>query len=741
MRRTLVITLLLFVGVVLGSYLASPWLLTRAVQSAAATSGVTDLTIHIERPGLDHVLVRNVQLSSAGSRLTGKNARIAYTVAGLLQGRLTDVRIEELALVVAEAEGASSNGTDLSPDLLFPVLPVASINVDRLRLEVPALAFLCAGTLRWTVEDLSLSLDGIAPEAASRFALDATLSSAGQFNVRFSESAADRGELLRAVGRVEANRLALSGQVDLRGFAQSLVSAVAGLPEGEGSLRGAFEATLPWPPAADFGLQDLNGTLEDAALNWRSAADDLALDLFIDSLVADGGAVEATISGAADVTREGLRGRLALPAGYALNFREGILSGADGPELEVVMDNGELSATVQQFILDPDAALPVTFAAEVTANAERLQLAGRLAGQVAPAAGDLTYAGELVALDVKKSGEVSARYQVAGDAVAVTGELSVSQVQGAAFDVSYDLSTQAGSVDVTHNFAVEKPLAASLLPGWEAPYDIDSGVLDVTAQASWRTFDKLSSRVRVVMEGVAARYDDYLAADVRGTLDLSTEDLAEANWQLASTPLNAGTVDVGFPIEDLQMTVAGNLETLRFSDVSARLLGGRARAAPFDYTLSTGDAQIALTLEALDLAAVLALEGEDVSGSGTLEGTLPVTLRDNTVSMQNGEIRALAPGGTIRLSPSLARGTGQPGLDFALVALQDFRFSALTGNIDYAESGDMVLAVQLRGNNPAVEQGRAIEYNLNITENLPTLLESLRLQDEVQTRIECKLNQ
>ena len=743
MRRALVIALVLVVGFVLGLYLASPWLVQRAAQAAADAYGINEVTIDIERPRPGHVLVRDVQLSAPGVRLAGTNARIAYTVAGLLQGQLTDIQVEGLSVVLEEVEdaGARSDGPDLSPALLFPVLPVESINIERLRLDVPELGFIGAGAARWAAEELSLSFGGIAPEAASRFAFDATLSRTGVFDARFSESGADSADILRASGRVEASRLALTGHVDLRGYALSLASTVAGLPEGEGRLSGGFEATLPWPPVADLSWQDLSGNLEDAALNWQSASEDLALDLSIASLAADDGAVDAVVSGTAGATREDVRGRLALPTGYALRFRDGTLSGGVGPELEVEMDNAELGAALQQFSLVPDAALPLTFAADVTAKADSLQLTGQLAGQVAPARGDLTYTGEMDVLDVKQSGQVTARYQLDGDAVAVTGELSVAQIQGAAFDVAYDLATGAGSVDAIHKLTIEEPLAASLLPGWDEVYDVDSGVMEVTADASWRTPEKISSRVQIVLDGVGAHYEDYLAADLRGTLEFSADDVGEADWQLAPASLKAGTVDVGFPIEDLQMSVAGDLETLRFSGTEARLLGGRAHAAPFDYSLSVGNARIALTLEALDLAAVLALEGDDVSGSGTLEGTLPVTIRDNTISVQNGVIRALPPGGTIRLSPSLARGTGQPGLDFALVALQDFRFSALTGNIDYAENGDMVLAVKLKGNNPAVEQGRAIEYNLNITENLPTLLESLRLQDEVQTRIERKLNQ
>ena len=53
--------------------------------------------------------------------------------------------------------------------------------------------------------------------------------------------------------------------------------------------------------------------------------------------------------------------------------------------------------------------------------------------------------------------------------------------------------------------------------------------------------------------------------------------------------------------------------------------------------------------------------------------------------------------------------------------------------------GDLLAAIRLRGRNAKIEKGRPIHYNLNISENLPTLLASLRLQDEVNERVEKRV--
>ena len=92
------------------------------------------------------------------------------------------------------------------------------------------------------------------------------------------------------------------------------------------------------------------------------------------------------------------------------------------------------------------------------------------------------------------------------------------------------------------------------------------------------------------------------------------------------------------------------------------------------------------------------------------------------------------------MSMGVAGALTQPGLDLALGALTDFRYEVLETTVEYSETGDMNLGVRLQGRNPQVEKGRAIHYNLNVSENIPVLLESLRLQDSFTQRIEKEVS-
>ncbi len=81
------------------------------------------------------------------------------------------------------------------------------------------------------------------------------------------------------------------------------------------------------------------------------------------------------------------------------------------------------------------------------------------------------------------------------------------------------------------------------------------------------------------------------------------------------------------------------------------------------------------------------------------------------------------------------------GLGFAVKALEDLNYDKLHVGVDYAADGALALAVRLEGRNPAIEGGRPLHYNLNINENLPDLLNSLRLADEVSGRVEQRITQ
>ena len=54
---------------------------------------------------------------------------------------------------------------------------------------------------------------------------------------------------------------------------------------------------------------------------------------------------------------------------------------------------------------------------------------------------------------------------------------------------------------------------------------------------------------------------------------------------------------------------------------------------------------------------------------------------------------------------------------------------------DNDRRGNVILA-KLEGNNPALYEGQAVRFNINVEQNLDPLLQSLRIGDKLEQRIE-----
>lgn len=310
------------------------------------------------------------------------------------------------------------------------------------------------------------------------------------------------------------------------------------------------------------------------------------------------------------------------------------------------------------------------------------------------------------------------------------------------FAGTFDLDSGHLQLEAPFEHRVQRPLFAGLFERWPHPVELEAGLLNGTLSLA------VAESARWSLEGAlasgAGQLDDSpfsgLALRWEGAGDDDAFELATP----ADSPLAIARLDPGFPLAviELPLRLAGGLADTQLAVGEGRVaaFGGAVRTAPFELAVASLDADFVLDLQGLALAQLLALEGEEVRGTGVLDGHLPVRLRDGALQISDGQIAARPPGGTIALSDSLAQSTGQPGLDFALQALTDFRYSDLSGAVSYAPSGELALALSLRGSNPAVERGRPIQYNLNLTNNIPQLLRSLRADRVLTEQVERRLN-
>lgn len=290
------------------------------------------------------------------------------------------------------------------------------------------------------------------------------------------------------------------------------------------------------------------------------------------------------------------------------------------------------------------------------------------------------------------------------------------------------------------------PLAQTLA-SWPPLLTLDNGRLQGNARFELPGDKPLQLRAQLSGKGLAGIYDRSTLSGVDGELQLR---LAGDRLTLQLPNLSAKQIDPGIELGPLQLQasyqaslqhpLAGSLSHQR---AELGILGGRLHLEPATWTLDRPSLLLPLKLSGLDLQELFRVyPAEGLEGDGLIDGTLPLRLGE-TISVEQGLIEARAPGGRLRFHSPRIRAMGQanPAMKLVTDALEDFHYDVLSSSLDYDPSGTLRLGMRLQGQNPAIEQGRPIHFNINLEEDIPTLLASLQLTDKVSDIIQQRIQQ
>ncbi len=198
-------------------------------------------------------------------------------------------------------------------------------------------------------------------------------------------------------------------------------------------------------------------------------------------------------------------------------------------------------------------------------------------------------------------------------------------------------------------------------------------------------------------------------------------------------------IDPALPLDDV--TVRFQAEPawpprLRVAEAGARFAGGRLGVDPTVLDLSRSSHDLGIVVDGVDLELLLGLlKVEDVSATGRLGGTIPVTVADGTAVVTNGRLAADGPG-VLRVRSAAARSAlGGAGESVALMlsALEDFRYDSLTATLNIGTAGNVAVMIRMRGHNPAVLDGYPFAFNIGLDGNLSELLIALRQGAQLST--------
>ncbi|MBD9678627.1 YdbH domain-containing protein [Pseudomonas sp. PDM18] len=587
----------------------------------------------------------------------------------------------------------------------------------------------------------------------------------------------------------EAGRLRLSWDTHLTGSAAW--PDWPGLRDGRGSIDLSLQLPQPWPLPGAGNLQgDLRLIASATDRGWRPSvvSGDLRLsDLYGDWLQAlpvglrparltlhlepgveeEVGSVRADLRavGAADLR---LRSRAALleATPLALQLSDSRLEG-NVPHLELAGLRGDNSRVDLNF----DGRVDQQSASFNLADSAQL-LVGMLTGPQSLKANKLAATLGKGTLSLGYAGDTPATLQLNAPLKLTVGELRQPHVKPLSWNAMGTLATSLeaqqfkgrllnsgglnAEVELSHSaqqgvalvarqpeffLRTGNPLEKSL-GDWPGLLSLNNG--KASFDLNWRLPPGAAAQsldLNLRGSGLEGVYD---RSEVQG-LDLQAKfALKGSQMQLQLPQVKVATLNPGVTLGPLSLQ--GNYKASLAAPLAGRvdwrqaelgLFKGRAWLPAGAVDLSALGQGLTLKLEGLALEAILAAyPAEGLSGNGIIDGNLPLGLHEGKLVIRNGEVAARQPGVLQFRSPKIqSLGQSNPAMQLVATAIDDFRYDKLSSRVDYDESGKLLLALSLSGSNPELEQGRPINLNVNLEENVPKLLTSLQLSDRVSDTI------
>jgi len=268
-------------------------------------------------------------------------------------------------------------------------------------------------------------------------------------------------------------------------------------------------------------------------------------------------------------------------------------------------------------------------------------------------------------------------------------------------------------------------------------------------------FDWNDNRWQLDNGQVDIQQSDWVA-DTLSAVDSSLNFQFNANNEqlhVNNAQLYIGSVQQGFTLGPVTAEFGAQIpfynpkqSTLNLTSHSIKGLGGSISIPNQSYSMADKFA-LPVVFEEISLGELMRqYPSNKVAIDGNVSGTIPVHWDSNQFTVDRGYLNALAPGGHLQVDSSalVSVAGNNPSLQTLAGVLSNFYYQQLSTVIDYDKNGKLTLAVKLKGSNPEVENGRPVELNVNLEEDLPALMKGLTLSNSlneaIRKRVQQKIN-
>ena len=332
------------------------------------------------------------------------------------------------------------------------------------------------------------------------------------------------------------------------------------------------------------------------------------------------------------------------------------------------------------------------------------------------------------------------------NALTVSGKLSNSADLTAAHQLIYQPTQLELSWQLQELFLLAgNPLQASFTD-WPPLLEFNRGRINASGSFQWT--DTVALKAELSLSGVSGIFDRSIFKDLTAPLSLQYrgDDIAITTTQTKIAEIQHG-LTAGPLLLHASYSAKANTPgagKLSISTLDLQLMGGKVSMDPITLDLAMEQQEVILQLQRIDLAQLLQQHPTtDLSGNGRISGRVPVQISRSGINVDKGLIAAESPGGVLQYRPPAAQSmaSGNQGMKVVLDALNDFHYSVLSSDVSYNNDGQLTLALRLQGQNPALEDGRPINLNINLEEDIPALLTSLQLSSQISDKIKQRVQQ
>ena len=287
--------------------------------------------------------------------------------------------------------------------------------------------------------------------------------------------------------------------------------------------------------------------------------------------------------------------------------------------------------------------------------------------------------------------------------------------------------------------------------------DLIDGTISATVDLAWDdtggSQSTSSTRItsatgRFVAENVSGYYHDYGVKGFSSSMILRAEG-TESIIMTQPAALFLESFHSGVDVTNVRASYQARWKLtaprplVEVKDFRCEVFGGTIASPGLVVDYASSPVTTTFSLQNLDLAKILSVEQQrGLQGTGTLNGTLPVTVTSRGVVVDDGVIEAQPPGGVIQhlstIESSRTLSESDPHLQLVAQALNNFHYTVLRVGVRYGETGMLDLRARLEGRNPDLAQTPPIHFNLTVQEHIPTLLKSLRLIEDIHGMVERK---